>query len=188
MKVLALIGSPRKAANSDILTDEFLRGAQQTGAEVEKVYLDDLNIRPIAEVCDVSSERVDLRNDDDFPELLERFLDAQIAVFTTPVYWAGVSAQMKCFMDRLSSYFRRPPYTQRFDGKGYVVLCTFGRNEPDHGKWVTEPMKLCVDVLRGKYLGDLCVSVYKKGEIKHKTDVLQAAYELGKDAVRKMAQ
>jgi len=188
MKVLALVGSPRKGGNSDILADEFLRGAQQAGAEVEKAYLDDLNIRPIAEVCDVISKRVDLRNDDDFLKLLERFLDVQIAVFATPVYWLGVSAQLKCFIDRLSSYFRRPPYAQRFDGKGYVVLCTFGRDEPDHGQWVTKPIKICVDVLKGRYLGDICVSVYKKGEIKQMTDVLQAAYELGKEAVKKMAQ
>ena len=108
MKVLTLIGSPRKQGNCDILADEVLRGAQEAGAETEKVYLDDLRIRPIAEVIDVSSEREDSRNDDDLPGVLERFLDADIAVIASPVYWLGVSAQMKCFIDRLSSYFRRP--------------------------------------------------------------------------------
>ena len=63
-----------------------MRGALQVGAEVGMVYLDDFNIRPIAEVDDVLSERVDTRNDDDFLELLKWFLNAQIVAFATPVY------------------------------------------------------------------------------------------------------
>jgi hypothetical protein len=54
IKVLALMGSPRKGGNSDILADEVLKGTQQGGAEIEKVYLDDFLIRPIGEVCDNS--------------------------------------------------------------------------------------------------------------------------------------
>lgn len=174
--------------NSDTLSDEVLRGAQAAGAEISKVYLDDFNIRPIGEVCDKASERDDPRADDDFPELLEQFLDAQIVVWSTPVYWQGVSAQMKCFNDRLSSYFRRPPYAQRFDGKGHIVLCTFGREDPATAEWVTEPMKVTVEVLRGKYLGDLGVSVSGGGnKVKQMPDVLQSAYELGKKAVRELA-
>lgn len=184
MKVIALLGSPRKRGNSDILAHELLRGASEAGAEVEAIYLDDFYIRPIAEVCDNISERQDIRKDDDLPQVLERFLKADIAVFSTPVYWLGVSAQLKCFIDRLSSYFRVQPYEKRFEGKGYVILCTFGCDEPDHGKWITEPMKICVDVLKGKYLGDICVSVYKKGEIKNNIEILQKAYKLGKNLVK----
>ena len=36
-KVLILSGSPRKGGNSDILCDEFLRGAQDAGRKVEKI-------------------------------------------------------------------------------------------------------------------------------------------------------
>ena len=59
MKVIALIGSPRKGGNTDTLAEEFLRGAREAGAETEKVYLDDFRIRPIGEVGDVSSQRTD---------------------------------------------------------------------------------------------------------------------------------
>jgi len=187
MKVLALAGSPRKGGNTDILADECLRGAKQAGAEVQKVYLDDFNIRPIGEVIDNSSERSDPRADDDFPSVLDRFLSADIVVIASPVYWLGVSAQLKCFVDRLSSYFSRPPYAEKFTGKGYVVLCTFGSDESDHGKWITEPMKVCVEFLRGRYLGDLGVSVYKKGEVKHIPAAMQSAFELGKNAVSAVA-
>jgi multimeric flavodoxin WrbA len=41
MRVLALIGSPRKKGNSDLLADEVLKGAKASGAIIEKIYLDD---------------------------------------------------------------------------------------------------------------------------------------------------
>jgi len=186
MKVLALGGSPRRGGNSDLLADEFLRGAKEAGAEVDKVYLDDQWIRPIGEVSDATGGRLDPRDDDDFPRVLARFLEADIVVFATPVYWAGVSAQTKCFIDRLSSYFRLPDVAPKLNGKGYAVLCTFGRADPSHGKFVTEPMRLCADVLGGRYLGDVSVSAHNRGQVKEKPEALQAAYELGGKAVRLM--
>lgn len=186
IEVLALVGSPRKGGNSDILADEVLRGARDAGADVDKVYLDDCHIRPIGEVVDNSRLREDPRRDDDFPAILARFLAADVAVFATPVYWLGVSAQMKCFIDRLSSYFNRAPYAARLDGKGYLVVTTFGRSEPDHGRWVTEPLKVAVEVLRGRYLGDLAISVYEKGRVRQMPEAMKRAYELGAAAVRTM--
>lgn len=188
MRALALLGSPRKQGNSDILTDEVLRGIHEKNVDTEKIYLDDYTIRPIGEVRDNSRERQDPRADDGFPKVLTRFLDADLVVLATPVYWAGVSAQLKCFIDRLSSYFNREPYVHQFKGKGYVIVTTFGREDPDHGKWVTEPLKLCVDVLKGRYLGELCVSVYQKGKVREMPDMLKSAYELGRRAVKELCE
>lgn len=142
MKVLALIGSPRKGGNTDIMADEVLRGAGDGGAETSKIYLDNHNVRPIGEVCDNTRHREGPRSDYEFPALLEHFLSADIIVWSTPVYWHGVSAQMKCFMDRMSSYFNRTPYVERFRGKGHIVVCAFGRSETEHDEWITKPMRL----------------------------------------------
>ena len=188
MKVLALLGSPRRDGNTEILADAFLEGAEEAGAEADKVRLDALNIRPIGEVIDVSNEREDVRADDDYPAALERFMDADVAVFATPVYWLGVSGQMKCFIDRFSCYFNRPECADRFTGKGYVVLCTYGCDEPNHGRWVTEPLKVAVNFLRGEYLGDVCASAYKKGAIREQPDVLDAARALGRECVARMSE
>jgi len=187
MKVLALIGSPRKNGNTDMMADEVLRGASDSGASIDKIYLDDYTIRPIAEVCDKSTERQDTRSDDDFPALLEKFMASNIVVIATPVYWFGLSAQLKCFVDRLSSYFNRPPYAQRFDGKGYIVLCAYGRPEEVNARSVTEPMKLTVERLRGHYLGDVCApNTYQKGKIKQYPDILKACYDIGYKAATQM--
>ena len=186
--VLALIGSPRKGGNTDIMADKLLSAAREQGADTSKIYLDDYHVRPIGEVCDNSRRREDPRSDDDFPALLERFLAADVIVWSTPVYWQGLSGQMKCFLDRMSSYFNHADYVQRFKGKGHVVLCAFGRPEQKHGKWITEPMKLTVEVLHGFYLGDVCVSAYQKGKVRQMPEVLDACQRLGAQCVRRMRE
>ncbi len=186
MEILALIASPRKEGNTDIMAGEVLAGGQAAGASVSKLYLDDYHVRPIAEVADNTGSRDDPRKDDDFPALLERFLAADIVIWSTPVYWSGPAAQMQCFLDRMSSYFNHPEYRERFRGKGHIVLCAFGRPDPQHGKWVTEPMKLNAKVLHGTYIGDVCASVYRKGEVRNMPEVLAACRELGSQAVRTM--
>jgi multimeric flavodoxin WrbA len=187
MKVLALVGSPRKGGNTDVLTDEFLRGAREAKAEVEKVYLDDLRIRPIAEVGDDLATRVDLRADDDLPGLLERFLAADVAVIASPVYWESVSAQMKCFVDRWSAYVGQESFKRRFAGKGFAVLCPCALpEEAQEGEWVTEQVKGWIGWLGGRYLGDVCVSVRDKGAVAKMPKVLRKAYELGKRCVAEM--
>lgn len=183
LQVLALIGSPRKQGNTDIMADEVLEGAKTAGATTSKIYLDDYRVRPIAEVADNTRQRDDPRRDDDFPTLLERFLSADIVIWSTPVYWQGLSAQMKCFLDRMSSYFNHPEYVERFRGKGHIVLCAFGRPEQQHGDWITKPMKLTIEVLHGIYLGDVCASVYQKGKVRQMPEVLEACRKLGTNAV-----
>lgn len=184
--ILALIGSPRKHGNTDIMADELLAAARELGAHTSKIYLDDHRIRPIGEVCDDSRRRTDPRSDDDFPALLESFLAADVIVWSTPVYWHSVSAQTKGFLDRMSSYFNRPEYAPRFKGKGHIVLCAFGGPEPRHGDWVTKPMRQSVLVLHGTYLGDVCASVYEKGKVREVPEVLEACRRLGAEAVRRM--
>ncbi len=43
-KVLILSGSPRKGGNSDLLCDEFLRGASEAGNSVEKIWIPGKNV------------------------------------------------------------------------------------------------------------------------------------------------
>ena len=184
MKVIALLGSPRKGGNSDILASEVLKGAKQAGAETEKIYLDDFVIRPIGEVADNSRVRKDSRADDDFLKVLHLFLDSDIIIWSTPIYWAGVSAQMKCFIDRLSSYFNNPEYVNRFTGKRHIFLCTYGRADKDYSRMVTEPMKNAIETIRGIYVGEICVpDCYQKGKIYQKPEAIRKAFALGKKAV-----
>ena len=86
-KVLILSGSPRKGGNSDILCDEFLRGAREAGHQVEKV-------RPTA------SHGGECVRRDDMADLLQQMIDADVIVLASPVYFYSINAQLKAVIDR----------------------------------------------------------------------------------------
>ena len=186
MKVLVLAGSPRKGGNTDILAEEFLKGAAQEGAEIEKVYLDDFRIRPIGEVADTPAERVDTRADDDFLRVFEKFLVADIVCFASPVYWQGVTAQLKCFIDRFSAYAMKPQYRETIRAKAYAVIATFAGSGEGH--WVLDSLRASVDFIDGKYVGEVSVQVRAKGAVKSNAAAMSAARDLGRKAVSSMPE
>ncbi|WP_175559267.1 flavodoxin family protein [Sediminibacillus albus] len=107
--MLALLGSSRKEGNSEHLAKKALADIDYTS-----IYLRDYQINPI----------LDKRHDaegftsvnDDYERLLEAFLAHDIIVFATPLYWFGMSGQMKNFFDRWSQYMR----DSRYNFKGEI--------------------------------------------------------------------
>jgi multimeric flavodoxin WrbA/putative sterol carrier protein len=103
MKILAIQGSPRpKTSNTDILLQEFLKGAQSQGAETETVYLKEKEIHSCVGcyTCWAKTPGVCVFKDD-MPELLEKVKDCDILVYATPLYNFNVTALMKAFQERL---------------------------------------------------------------------------------------
>jgi multimeric flavodoxin WrbA len=106
IKVFGLSTSPRRGGNTELLLDEVLRGAEEKGAEVEKVNLSDLEVAPCAEyeVCYKTGECV-IR--DDFDMLLEKFIETDRLVFAAPIFFMGLPAQAKAVVDRIQSLWAR---------------------------------------------------------------------------------
>lgn len=184
MKVIALIGSPRKGGNTDCLTDAFFEGVRQVDpeADCEKLYMDDLNIRPCPELGDDFATRVDTRADDEFRRTAELLLQADILLWGAPVYWQGVPAQMKCFVDRWSCYYAAKWLNQGMADKVWAVVCCYGHPSQDESHWVIEPIKAWTHRWRGNYTGDVCVGVAKKGAVAQMSDAMARAVELGRRA------
>lgn len=188
MKALALIGSPRKAGNTDLLADAFLEGASDIGAQTQKIYLDDAVIRPIGEVGDEFSSRVDLRADDDWLRTSQVVIDADILAWGAPVYWQGVPAQMKCFVDRWSAHYASVWLNQGMAGQVWVTLCAYGHPSADESHWVLDPIKVWARRWQCHYLGDVCVSVARKGAVARMPGVLEQAKVLGRQAAETAAR
>lgn len=103
MKITAFNGSPRaENSNTHAMVEEFLRGAEEAGAEVENVFLAKKKIEHCIGCfkcwADGSGGCV---VKDDMSELLPKYLASDIAVFATPLYVDNVTGIMKDFMDRL---------------------------------------------------------------------------------------
>jgi multimeric flavodoxin WrbA len=103
MKILAIQGSPRpKFSNTDILLQEFLKGAQSQGAETETVYLKEKEIHSCVGcyTCWAKTPGVCVFQDD-MPGLLEKVKGCDILVYATPLYNFNMTALVKAFQERL---------------------------------------------------------------------------------------
>nr|WP_244951324.1 NAD(P)H-dependent oxidoreductase [Serratia nevei] len=99
-RLVVLVGSPRRDGNSATLAQAILAGAAEAGTSASLHFLDDYLSGFL------SDERHTPPPADRYAELfLEHFLPADGAVFCTPIYWYGMSAQTKAFFDRSFSFY-----------------------------------------------------------------------------------
>ena len=122
MKILAINTSPRKGGNTDILIDKALRGAREEGAKIEKVYVNDLKIKPCQECAVVRKDGI-CRVKDDFQGLFKKIMACDGLIIGTPVFFGSVSAQAKIMIDRFQCHWL---YQNVFTKKG----ANFPRRRP----------------------------------------------------------
>ena len=124
-KVLIISTSPRKGSNSEALSDEFARGARESGNEVEKVSLAGKDIR-FCRVCFAcqKTKRCVIRDDADLIE--QKMVDADVLVFATPIYYYEMSGQMKTMLDR-----GNPMFTADYAFRDVYLICT-AAEDADH--------------------------------------------------------
>ncbi len=174
-KVLILSGSPRKGGNSDILCDEFLKGAKDAGHEVEKIFVSEKKIHPCTGCyfCRESGGRCAFK--DDMGDILQKMIDCDVLVLSSPVYFYSICSQLKAVIDRTVARWTE------ITNKQLYYITTAAEDEPDtlditlscfHG------FAMCVEGSeeKGTVYGR---GVAEKGEVFDKPELLQAAYEMG---------
>ena len=112
VKVCGIVGSPKKTGNVDLLVSQVLKGASSQGAETEKLYLNDLDIRP-CQSCGVDPYPRYCLFDDDMKLVYVALESCDIVVLGSPVYFDTVSAQAKLMIDRCNCLM---PYVEKGDG------------------------------------------------------------------------
>lgn len=103
-KVLVISTSPRKGGNSDTLADEFVRGAREAGNHVEKVTLYDKTIG-FCKGCLACQSTGQCVIHDGAGPIVQSMLAADVVAFATPIYYYGMSGQMKTMLDRSNPLF-----------------------------------------------------------------------------------
>ena len=99
-KILLLSASPRKGGNSDLLCDQFIRGAGEAGNQVEKIFLRDRKINYCTGCGACRKNGGKCVQKDDMAEVLDKMIAADVIVMATPVYFYTMNAQMKTLIDR----------------------------------------------------------------------------------------
>ena len=137
MKVMAILGSPRKKGASSRISGKFISTAKEKGAETDTYFLNSMSYKGClgCDACKNKSEKCIQK--DDLTGLFEALMKADIALFATPVYYADVTGQFKCFFDRTWSLVK-PDYmtssnpTRVPPGKKAVFVLTQGDSEDKH--------------------------------------------------------
>ena len=99
LKVVGIVSSPRKEMNTDTFVTKALEGAQSIGAETEKIYLNDLEIKP-CQACDRFPAPDYCFYRDGMEKIYDVLATADALVIGTPAYFGSFSAQLKLLIDR----------------------------------------------------------------------------------------
>lgn len=175
-KVLILSGSPRKGGNSDLLCDEFMRGATESGNTVEKIRVAEKSIGFCrgCYYCRKSGGKCVIK--DDMAEILQKMIDADVIVLASPVYFYSIDAQLKAVIDRTVARWLEVKNKEFY----YIATCADDKNESCETTLAC--FKGYADCVEGaKEMGAIYgTGVYEKGEIIG-TKAMQDAYEMGKN-------
>jgi len=186
LKVLGIAGSPRRWGNTELLLDQVLAGASNRGAQTEKVILADMQMAP-CRACDSCSKTGRCVQEDDYQLLYPRLIKAERIVLAAPIFFTGVPAQAKAFIDRCQCFWARkhvlkdplPPTDTGVQRQGYLVSTAGGAHITF--QCAARAVKAFLDTLDGRYAGELTFpGVDEKGAILKHPTALEEAFALGK--------
>ncbi len=136
MKVLGIVGSPRRTGQTAALVEAVLGGAKEAGHDAEIFYLCDLDIGPLG----AKSGRITYP-EDDMARLYPHIEAMEAMVLGSPVYYDHVSSRTKLFIDRLHFYSKThgDEYRARFPaGVRAVTAITYAASGSDKYDYVLE--------------------------------------------------
>ena len=188
MKVLGIMGSPRRQSNTEILLDKALEGAREAGAEVEKVLVSKLKISPCLEIYACRKDG-NCAIKDDMQLLYKKLLEADHVIFASPMFFYGVTSQAKAIIDRCQALWVRKHVLgmgkeDKRERRGVFISvgATRGAKLFD-GAVLT--VKYFFEAIGVEYSGDLLVrGIDNKGQIREHPAALEDAFRLGQELVR----
>ena len=197
MNIIILSGSPRKDGNTELLADAFARGAA-IHHHVETVSVRDYKVNPClgCNVCFKTNGRSSeshpssledgrvvtdegeangvCTQKDDMTSIYEKMSQADMLVIASPVYFYGISAQLKAIIDRFHN-----PIRDTFQIKKAALLLVGAASLPELFDAILSEYRLCLKFFDIEDAGNVLVrGVKDKGDIKE-TRYIEDAYQLG---------
>ena len=172
-KVVVITGSPRRNGNSFAMTDAFVRAAEAAGHSVTRFDAAMKNVGGCraCETCFKTGKACSF--DDDFNIIAPAILDADAVVFTTPVYWYSIPAQIKGVIDRIFSFVVGG---KDIAGKECALITCCEEEDMSVMDGVRVPIERSAALLKGHMAGEvLAPGVLNVGDIEKTDGCAQAA-------------
>lgn len=189
MKVIGIYSSPRAGGNSDLLLKEMLRGAAETGALIEEIFLRELHFDPCVE-CGSCNETGECVVRDDMHLIYSRLESADRIIIASPVFFYSVTAQLKAMIDRCQALWCKKAYLHQIPApevsgrKGFFLSVggAKGKNLFDCPVTTVRVFFECIGIAFAGYLGYRQID--HKGAILEHPTALAEAFEAGKRLCR----
>ena len=175
MKILIITDSPRKNGNSNFLVDNFIKGAQEKGHQIFRFDSAFKKVHPCI-ACNKCGMNGDCIFNDDFNYVRENLVDSDMVVFATPMYYFGISAQIKTVIDRFYA----------INGKIHIpkktaLIMTYADTEEKEAQPIKKHFETLINYLGWTNVGEIVASgVWTQGSVKN-TKYPKMAYEVGKN-------
>ena len=166
-KIVVITGSPRKKGNSFAMTEAFIQAAEAKGHTVTRfdAALKNVGGCRACETCFKTGKACSF--DDDFNTLAPAILAADAVVFSMPVYWYSIPAQIKGVIDCLFSFVVGG---KDIAGKEYAVIACCEEQDMSVFDGVRAPLERSAALLKWTKAGEVLVpGVLNLGDIE-KTD------------------
>ncbi len=174
-KIVVITGSPRKNGNSFAMTDAFIKAAEAKGHTVTRfdAALKNVGGCHACETCFKTGKACSF--DDNFNTIAPAILEADVIVFTMPVYWYSIPAQVKGVIDRLYSLVVGG---KDISGKDCGLIACCEENDMSVLDGVRVPIERSAVLLKWHMVGEVLIpGVLNAGEIE-KTDGCEQAAAL----------
>ena len=173
--VLILSGSPRKGGNSDLLCQEFARGAQESGSEVEILRVAARKIAPCSGCYYCRAHGGECAHKDDMAEVLQKMIDADVIVLASPVYFYSIDAQLKTVIDRTVARWLE------VKNKEFYYIVTMADEDASAADTTLACMRGYADCVSGAVEKGVIIGtgVYEPGKVTS-TPAMRQAYEMGR--------
>ncbi|MCH5206542.1 MAG: flavodoxin family protein [Oscillospiraceae bacterium] len=173
MKIVVITGSPRKDGNSFAMTKAFIEAAEAKGHTVVRFDAAAKNVGGChaCETCYKSGKACSF--DDDFNTLAPDILEADAVVFTMPVYWYSIPAQIKGVIDKL---FSLVVGGKDIAGKKCALITCCEEHDMSVMDGVKIPIERSAALLKWEMVGEVLIpGVLKVGDIDNTDGCRQAA-------------
>lgn len=177
-KIVVITGSPRRNGNSFAMTDAFIQAAEANGHEVTRF---DAAMKSVGgcracETCFKSGKACSF--DDDFNTIAPAILEADAVVFTMPVYWYSIPAQLKGVIDKLFSFVVGG---KDISGKECAMIVCCEEEDLSVMDGVRVPLERSAALMKWKMVGEVLIpGVLNAGDIDKTDGCKQAAALAGK--------
>jgi multimeric flavodoxin WrbA len=172
MNILILSGSPRKGGNTELLVDAFAKGAAKHH-HVEIVSVRDVKVNPCLG-CNACFKNGICAQKDNMAAIYKKMGQADMLVIASPVYFYGISAQLKAIIDRFHN-----PIRDSFHIKKMALLLVGAATLPELFDAILTEYNLCLKFFNLEDAGKILVrGVKDKGDVKG-TRFIEDAYQLG---------